>query len=49
MKLVDVPYSSCTSTHIRGLSGNFVDMACFHSFLYIFQTRLTYYDSVTPE
>ena len=34
---------------IQGLSGKFVDMACFHSFLYIFQISLTYYDSLTPE
>ena len=34
---------------VRGLSGKFVDTACFHSFLYMFQTSLTYYNSVTPE
>ena len=32
---------------LQGLSGTFVDTACFHCFLYIFQTSFTYYNSVT--
>ena len=32
-----------------GLSGKFVDTACFHCFLYTFQTCFTYYNSVIQE
>ena len=32
-----------------GLSGKSVGTVCFHSFLYIFQTSLTYYNSVILE
>ena len=35
--------------YIRGLSGKFVDTACFHWFLYDFQTSFTYNNSVTQE
>ena len=34
---------------IRGLSGKFVDTACFHCFLCTFQTSLIYYNSVTQK
>ena len=35
--------------YVGGLSGKFIDTACFHCFLYIFQTSFTYYNSVTQE
>ena len=41
--------TNCRYKYIRGLFGKVVDTACFHSFLYIFQTSLIYYNSVTPE
>ena len=34
---------------IRGLSGKFVDTACFNCFLCTFQTSMTYYNSVTQK
>ena len=40
---------TCRQGYIRGLSGKFVDTACFHCFLCTFQTSLTYYNSVTQK
>ena len=42
-------YCETNCRYKYGLFGKVVDTACFHSFLYNFQTSLIYYNSVTPE